>query len=78
TKVLAEKRPSAKPVKLMVFHLRAVLPDRAWITSTSGETITVTIGDPIQDYGTVQAIDVQHGIIETSSGRKIEYGSNDY
>ncbi|MCX7121377.1 MAG: hypothetical protein NTZ67_06345 [Gammaproteobacteria bacterium] len=64
--------------KLMVFHLRAVVPDRAWITSDTGETRSVTVGDHIEQYGAVQTIDAQSGLITTSSGRKIEYGGNDY
>lgn len=62
----------------MVYHLRAVLPDRAWITSSTGKTLTVTVGNHIPQYGTVRVIDAQRGIIETSSGRKIMYGANDY
>lgn len=64
--------------KRVVFHLRAVLPDRAWITSNTGQTVSVTVGNHIEQYGTVQSIDVQRGIVNTSSGRKIEYGTNDY
>ncbi|OGT44062.1 MAG: hypothetical protein A3F13_02330 [Gammaproteobacteria bacterium RIFCSPHIGHO2_12_FULL_40_19] len=64
--------------KRIVFHLRAVVPDRAWITANTGETMSVTLGDRIDQYGTVSAIDPARGIIETSSGRKIEYGQNDY
>ena len=62
----------------IVYHLRAVLPDRAWITTNTGETLTVTIGDEIKHYGVVRAIDPNNGVIETSSGRKITYGPNDF
>lgn len=62
----------------IVYHIRAILPDRAWIMSNTGETLTVTIGDRIQQYGIVQSIDPQQGIIGTSSGRKIYYGRNDF
>lgn len=68
----------AKKGYSVFFHLRAVLPDRAWITSNTGKELTVTVGDDIRGYGTVRVIDAQQGIIETSSGRKIEYGTNDY
>lgn len=64
--------------KRIVFHLRAVVPDRAWITANTGETMSVTLGDRIDQYGTVTAIDAGRGIIDTSSGRKIGYGQNDY
>lgn len=62
----------------IVYHLRAILPDRAWITSNTGETISVTVGDHITQYGKVKSIDPTQGIVMTASGRKIEYGPNDY
>lgn len=75
--LIADARPRGKG-KRIVFHLRAVVPDRAWITSTTGETMSVTLGDRIDQYGVVNAIDSGQGVIETSSGRKIKYGQNDY
>src|SRR3989338_3164678 len=71
----AAKLKSSAPQ--VVYHLRAVLLDRAWITSKNGETKTITVGDKLTDYGTVRSIDPQTGIVMTSSGRKIEYGPND-
>jgi len=80
TERLNQKAPlaPAKPHYTVFYHLRAVLPDRAWITSSTGKTITVTVGDHVKQYGTVRIIDAQQGIIETSSGRRIVYGMNDY
>ncbi|OGT48006.1 MAG: hypothetical protein A3E82_04400 [Gammaproteobacteria bacterium RIFCSPHIGHO2_12_FULL_38_11] len=75
---LAKLQAAKTGKKLMVFHLRAVLPDRAWITSNTGETLSVTVGDHIEQYGSVQSIDPSTGVINTSSGRKIQYGTNDY
>lgn len=69
---------SKRPGSGVTYHLRAVLPDRAWIVSNTGRTLTVTIGDTINHYGVVQSIDPEQGIIGTSSGRKIYYGSNDF
>lgn len=69
------KAPTGKRI---VYHLRAVVPDRAWITTGNGQTLTVTVGDPVSSYGKVSAIDSQQGLIMTTSGRKIQYGSNDY
>lgn len=74
---LMKRRPGVR-AKLMVYHLRAVVPDRAWIASNNGQSFSVTIGNHVRDYGTVQAIDAQNGIIKTSSGRVIKYGANDY
>ena len=66
------------PRETITYHLRAVVPDRAWIISSNGDTITVAVGDKIDQYGVVRAIDAPNGIIDTSSGRKIGYGVNDY
>jgi len=74
---LEKLKPAAKTPRI-VFHLRAVIPDRAWIIANTGETESVTVGDHIKQYGTVRSIDAQSGLIETSSGRKIGYGTNDY
>jgi Tfp pilus assembly protein FimV len=74
----ANTHPAKKGTQIS-YHLRAVVPDRAWIaTSHTGQSVSVTMGDNISQYGSVTAIDAVHGIVETSSGRKIEYGPNDY
>ena len=62
----------------IVYHLRAVVPDRAWISSGNGQTVSVTIGDRVPGYGNVRAIDAENGTIMTTSGRTIKYGRNDY
>lgn len=77
SEALARMGPTAQKPGV-VYHLRAVLPDRAWIISSTGETLSVTIGDEINHYGVVRSIDPTGGSIETSSGRKITYGSNDF
>lgn len=77
SEALAKMGPTAQKPGV-VYHLRAVLPDRAWIMSSTGETLSVTIGDEINHYGVVRSIDPTGGSIETSSGRKITYGSNDF
>ena len=73
--LLAAKKGPQAPV--VVYHLRAIVPDRAWIISNSGDTSTVRVGDKLEQYGTIQSIDAVHGVIQTSSGRKIGYGIND-
>ena len=80
TQQLGEVMQKLMPKKAhsVVFHLRAVLPDRAWIASGSGKSLSITVGDQVPTYGTIQSIDAKNGVIETSSGRKIVYGSNDF
>ena len=75
-KVMARGAP-AKRGSEITYHLRAVIPDRAWITSNAGQTRSITVGDDVRSYGKVIAIYSQQGIVDTSSGKKIEYGPND-
>ncbi|OGT63692.1 MAG: hypothetical protein A3J38_06205 [Gammaproteobacteria bacterium RIFCSPHIGHO2_12_FULL_45_9] len=78
SEVAAKLAPKKTPGEAVVYHLRAVVPDRAWIISNKGETLTVAVGDKLDHYGTVDKIDAQNGMIETSSGQKISYGVNDF
>ncbi len=70
------KKPLPK-VKL-TYSVTAVVPERAWILSSNGASMSVTIGDPIDQYGNVTAIDADNGHVYTSSGHVINYGLNDY
>lgn len=62
----------------IVFHIRAIIPDRAWIASNTGDALSVTLGDQVAGYGVVRAINPEKGVISTSSGRNIYYGQNDF
>lgn len=90
--VLAEKlkqltakihqKPSKKVKKALspslVFHLKAVVPGRAWIVSNNGLSESVSVGDAIAQYGIVKVIDANRGMVLTSSGKVIGYGVNDH
>lgn len=65
-------RPAGK-----IYHLKALVPGRAWLQTAGGETTTVTIGDRLPGYGIVQMINTQQGIVTTSSGAIIGYGAKD-
>lgn len=74
--VVAKKAvPTVKPI---VFHLRAVVPGRAWIVSDDGLSESVSMGDTVPQYGTVQVVDANRGMVLTSSGKVIGYGDNDH
>lgn len=60
-----------------VYHLRALVPGRAWLESPNGKATTVTIGDRLPGYGIIQMININQGIVTTSSGAIIEYGPRD-
>lgn len=74
----AAMEKQAPRTKKIAFYLRAVVPDRAWVMTNSGETVSVSVGDSLDQYGTIESIDPVYGVVQTSSGRKITYGSNDY
>ena len=77
-------KPAKKPVKAtpkappMIFHLKAVVPGRAWIMSNDGLSESVSVGDTVPQYGTVKVVDANRGMVITSSGKVISYGSNDH
>ena len=83
TLVMASKK-AAKPkkkkitrvVRRNVYHVKAIVPGRAWLEDSKGSTITVRIGDMINN-GKVEMISPAQGIVVTSSGEVIQYGDND-
>lgn len=58
---------------LPVYHLRAVIPGRAWLESDQGELLTVAIGDKLQGYGRIYQINAQQGVVSTTSGKMIGF-----
>ena len=48
--------------------LRAVVPGRAWLVNPAGETMSISKGTVISNYGTVKDIDSDNGKILMSSG----------
>ena len=55
------------------YHVRAVVPGRAWIEQPNGATLTVAVGDTLQGYGTIININTTQGVVYTSSGARISY-----
>lgn len=75
--LLAKKsKPKARPIP--VYHLKAIVPNRAWIESDEGITETVKVGDQLYGYGFVEIISPRQGLVVTSNGSVIQYGVNDY
>ncbi len=70
------KKTKPKPVPL-VYHLTAVVPGRAWIEDSKSQSMTVRVGDKVKDYGAVESINANRGMIATSSGKIIAYGVDD-
>ena len=63
----------APPKPLYTLFIRAMVDGRAWLVDEKGATATVIVGHELKDYGTVEKILVNQGIITTSSGRIIKF-----
>ena len=73
----AKKATKSAPVRHISFHLRAIVPGRAWIVSSDGLSQSVSVGDSVPQYGRVKVVDANRGMVLTSSGKVIDYGIND-
>lgn len=60
-----------------VYHLKAIVPGRAWIQAANGDDTTVRIGDRVAGYGRVVTISPDNGAVAMSSGKIITYGTTD-
>ena len=60
-----------------VYYIQAIIPGRAWIRTSNGQTITVAYGDELAGLGKVTKIDAENGVVITSSGAKVMYGINE-
>lgn len=79
----AAPAPSAAPIpqqmqtlpEMPQYTTQAVVPQRAWVQTSDGNTITVTIGETLPGLGAVIAIDPYTGNVTTASGTVIKYGN---
>ncbi len=65
--------PQEAPAPVITYQLRAVVPGRAWIVASDGQSQSVAVGDHVQQYGTVQSIDADAGVVITTSGKTIKF-----
>lgn len=72
-----QKKSKKKEPVLQEYSIRAIITGRAWVEDSTGSNMTVKIGDTIPTYGRVTKIKPIEGVVETSSGRKITFGSHD-
>lgn len=80
---MPEKRvkPIAKPMTIAqpprpTYTIRALVPGRAWLQASDGQTITVVNGDQVPAYGSVQDIDLNAGQVVLTDGTIIGYNFN--
>ncbi len=67
-----------KKVVPIVYYIKAIVPGRAWVLGSNGTAQSVSVGDNLPQYGRVSAINADSGVVMTSSGKVIEYGSGDF
>lgn len=74
-------KPVVKPMTVAqpprpTYTIRALVPGRAWLQASDGQTITVVNGDQVPAYGTVQDIDLNAGQVVLTDGTIIGYNFN--
>ncbi len=72
-KITTQKKVSPKPI----YYLRAVIPGRAWLITPEGSTLTLGVGDKLEGYGVVDAINPDQGTVTLNSGAVIGYSPDD-
>lgn len=65
------------PVPQLQCALQAIIPGRAWLLCSNGETLTVSQGTQVSNYGEIRYIDAQTGQVLTSSGQTITFSQED-
>lgn len=70
-------KPKVIPPKPVTYYIRAVVPGRAWIYGTNKRSASIIVGDTVNQYGKVLAINPDQGVIVTSSGKTISFSSLD-
>lgn len=81
--VVNTKKPEKKIVKKVVkapkkiiYHVKSIVPGRAWLESADGHTVSVRVGD-IVNGSRVGAVLSRQGMVLLNSGEVIQYGAND-
>jgi len=83
-----ESRPQAKTVKRhyvpskstaprVNYFVQAVIPGRAWLINSNGDTVTVRVGTSVSGYGVVKLIDHTKGRVLMSSGKVFQFSQTD-
>lgn len=77
-KIVKLQKETFPSQKKMSVSLKAAIPGRAWLIKTSsGETLTVREGSVLAGYGKIQHIDPVRGRVDTSSGKRITFPSQE-
>lgn len=65
--------PKATPIHYPTYFVQAIIPGRAWLINSNGETLTVLVGSKVPGYGSVTKIRPQEGRVLTSSGKILKF-----
>jgi len=57
------------------YTVEAVVPQRAWLQTAEGNTVTVMVGDSLPGLGAVATIDPYSGNVTMSSGKVLKYAA---
>ncbi len=77
---VASSKPAPRPRSAApkpIYSVQAIIPGRAWLMSSQGETLTVNRGSTVPGYGSVRLINAKLGRVFTSSGRVIQFSQAD-
>ena len=69
------KKTAAKPRKK--YFVKALVPGRAWLFNGKGDFLTVIRGTSVPRYGRVRSINVERGLVTTTTGDKIGFAASD-
>jgi hypothetical protein len=72
-KLTEKKKESPKAI----YYVRALIPNRVWLTTPEGSTLTLAVGDKLDGYGVIDSINADQGIVTFSSGAVIGYSPDD-
>lgn len=62
----------------VAYRVKAIVPGMAWLESSDGQTVAVRVGSRLGRYGEVRLISPKQGMVVTSDGSELQYGSNDF
>lgn len=71
------KHAPAHQRQRIIYHLKAIIPGRAWLIGSNGSTLTVREGSVIAGYGVVKLIDSVQGRVLMRSGHVIRFSQED-
>lgn len=76
-KPVKKKVEKKKEALKAIYYVRAIIPNRVWLTTPTGSTLTLAVGDELAGYGKIDAINADQGTVTFDSGAVIGYSPDD-